>query len=112
MNKTKESSYAPVDIKESFATILARMKAAKAAVVQSQMNLLNERYDLSKRVTTDVKMSRGKPLPVGPTAKLASGLTWVRLGAMSPEEIRDKGLFPKGYLQKLSAIKEWQKICQ
>ncbi len=94
----KESSYAPVDIKESFATILARMKAAKTAVVQRQVNLLNERYDLSERVTTEVKMSRGKPLPIGPTAKLASGLTWERLGGMSPEEIREKGLFPKGYL--------------
>lgn len=94
----RESSYAPVDIKESFDTIMARMKAAKAAVMKRQMDLLNERYDLSKRVTSEVTMSRGKPLPVGPTARLAAGLTWEQLAAMSPEEIREKGLFPKGYL--------------
>ncbi len=94
----KESSFAPVDIKESFATILARMKAAKAEVMQRQMSLLNERYDLSKRVSDEVKMARGKPIPVGPTAKLASGLTWEKLGAISPDEIREKGLFPKGFL--------------
>jgi cytochrome c peroxidase len=94
----KESSYAPVDIKESFAAILARMKAAKSGVMQRQMALLNERYDLSRRVSDEVKMTRGKPIPVGPTAKLTGGLTWERLGATSPDEIREKGLFPKGYL--------------
>lgn len=94
----KESSYMPVDIKESFATIMARMKAAKGEVMQRQMALLNERYNLSRRVATDVTMSRGKPLPVGPAAKLASGLTWEKLAGMSPEEIRAQGLFPKGFL--------------
>jgi cytochrome c peroxidase len=94
----RETSYAPVVIKEPFATIMARMKAAKAGVMQRQMALLNERYDLSKRVTDEVKMSRGKPLPVGPVAKLSGSVTWDTLGAMSPDEIREKGLFPKGYL--------------
>jgi cytochrome c peroxidase len=97
-SQKKDSSFAPVDIKESFATILSRMKAAKGGVMQRQMALLNERYDLSKRVTDEAKMSRGKAIPVGPAAKLASGLTWDSLGAMSPAEIRDKGLFPKGFM--------------
>jgi len=94
----RDSSYAPVVIKEPFATIMARMKAAKAGIMSRQMALLNERYDLSKRVANEVKMSRGKPIPVGPTARLAGGLTWESLAAMSPEEIREKGFFPKGYL--------------
>jgi cytochrome c peroxidase len=94
----RESSYLPVDIKEPFATIMSRMKAAKAGVMSRQMALLNERYDLSKRVASDVKMSRGQPIPVGPTARLAGGLTWETLAAIAPEEIREKGLFPKGYL--------------
>jgi cytochrome c peroxidase len=94
----RDSSFLPVDIKEPFAAVMSRMKAAKAGIMSRQMALLNERYDLSKRVSNDVKMSRGKPIPVGPTAKLAGGLTWETLGAMSPEEIREKGLFPKGYL--------------
>jgi cytochrome c peroxidase len=94
----KDSSFAPVDIKEPFSAILARMKAAKAGVMQRQMALLNERYDLTRRVTDEVKMSRGKSIPVGPAAKLSGGLTWESLGAMSPNEIREKGLFPKGFL--------------
>ena len=94
----KQSSYAPVVIKESFASILARMKAGKVEVMRRQMALLNDRYDLSMRVTTEVTMSRGKPLPVGPTARLASGLTWDQLAQISSAEIREKGLFPKGFL--------------
>ncbi len=94
----RESSYAPVDIKESFASIMARMKAAKAEVMRRQMALLNERYDLSPRPSSEVKMSRGKPIQVGPTAKLASGLTWEQLAQMPSSEIQQKGQFPKGFL--------------
>src|SRR5262245_50342747 len=94
----KDSSYLPVDVKEPFATMMARMKAAKAAVMQRQMALLNERYDLSRRVSDEVKMTRGKPIPVGPAARLTGGLTWETLGAMAPDEIREKGLFPRGFL--------------
>ena len=43
----KPSSYAPVDIKEDFASTMARMKAEKAGIMNRQMDLLNERYDLA-----------------------------------------------------------------
>ncbi|MHB8483514.1 MAG: hypothetical protein ACYDBV_12405 [Nitrospiria bacterium] len=62
--------------------------------MKRQMDLLNERHDLSRKVATEVTMSRGKPLPVGPTAKLKSGLTWQKLAGMSAEEIRENGSFP------------------
>ena len=45
----KKTSYAPVDIKETFASIMARMSAAKDAVMRRQMDLLAQRYDLSNR---------------------------------------------------------------
>ena len=45
----KKSSYAPVDIKESFATVMDQMKAAKPKVMKKHSDLLNERYDLSNR---------------------------------------------------------------
>ena len=94
----KDTSFSPVDIKEPFSAILARMKAAKAAIMQRQMALLAERYDLTRRVADDVKMTRGKPIPVGPVARLSSGVTWESLGGMSPNDIRERGAFPKGYL--------------
>jgi len=93
------SSYAPVDLKEDFATIMARMKAAKAEVMQRQLNLLNERYDLSNRPATDgTTMSRGKSVQEGGRVKLPAGVTWAQLATMTPADIRDKGLFPKGFM--------------
>jgi len=92
-----ESSYSPVVIKESFEAIMARMKAAKPAVMKRQMDLLNERYDLSNRPAAGVTMSRGKPVQEGVRIKLPVGMTWERLAGMSPEEIREKNLFPAGF---------------
>ncbi|MGZ3536188.1 MAG: cytochrome B6, partial [Thermodesulfobacteriota bacterium] len=92
-----ESSYSPVVIKESFEAIMARMKAAKPGVMKRQMDLLNERYDLSNRPATGVTMSRGKPVQEGVRAKLPAGMTWENLAGMQPEEIREKDVFPAGF---------------
>ena len=92
-----ESSYSPVVIKESFEAIMGRMKAAKPEVMKRQMDLLNERYDLSNRPAAGVTMSRGKPVQEGIRIKLPAGMTWERLAGMSPEEIREKNLFPAGF---------------
>ena len=94
----KPSSYMPVDIKESFATIMARMTAAKPEVMKRQMDLLNVRYDLANHPAKDVTMSRGKPVQEGVRAKLPQGMTWEKLQAMSPEEVRGKDVFPAGFL--------------
>jgi hypothetical protein len=39
----RPSSYAPVDIHETFATIMNRMSAAKADIMKRQLALLEER---------------------------------------------------------------------
>ena len=73
------------------------MKAAiteKPGVTAGQRRLLESRYNLTPRLDPSVKMSRGKPLAVGPTAKLASGTTWESLANLSPDEIRSRGIFP------------------
>ncbi|MGA2518339.1 MAG: cytochrome B6 [Thermodesulfobacteriota bacterium] len=93
-----ESSYSPVVIKESFESIMARMKAAKPEVMKRQMDLLAERYDLSNRPAVGVTMSRGKPVQEGVRIKLPVGMTRETLAGMSPEEIREKNLFPAGFL--------------
>jgi cytochrome c peroxidase len=89
----KPSSFMPV-IEEPFEAVRARDKAAKARVNAAAQKLLEQRYDLRRRVDETVKMTRGKPIPVGPTAKLKSGVTWEQLGGMSPDEIKQKDLFP------------------
>ena len=89
-----QSSYAPVDIKETFASIMARMTRAKAEIEKRQAGLLSERYDLGNRPAQGVTMSRGKPVQEGIRAKLPAGMTWERLAAMSPDEIPEAD-YPK-----------------
>jgi cytochrome c peroxidase len=83
---------------ETYADVLARDKAAKKEVMARQQALLEECYDLARRVDPKVTMTRGKPIPVGPATKLPPGLTWEKLAALKPDEIREKALFPKGFL--------------
>ena len=89
----RPSSFSPV-IEEPFDVVRDRDKAAKSRVMAEHQRLLEARYDLSRRVDETVKMTRGKPIPVGPTAKLKPGTTWEQLGQMSPAAIRERDLFP------------------
>ncbi|HZS42306.1 MAG TPA: cytochrome B6, partial [Polyangia bacterium] len=68
--------------------------AARRAVSAAQRRLLESRYDLTPRTQAGVVMSRGKPIPIGPTARLRGGKSFDGLAAMSPEAIRQAGLFP------------------
>jgi cytochrome c peroxidase len=96
------SSYdqlAPVLLgQETFQDRVAKDKADKPAVDARQHALLEERYDLTPRPDPQLKMTRGKPIQLGPAAKLAAGATWDSLAATPADEIREKGLFPKGFL--------------
>lgn len=94
----KSSSYSPVVIQEDFATVMSRMIAAKPAIMQRQKALLEERYDLSDRPAAGVTMSRGKAVQEGVRVKLRGGVTWERLAQMRPEEIRDRDVFPLGFM--------------
>ncbi|AAZ96773.1 cytochrome c peroxidase [Thiobacillus denitrificans ATCC 25259] len=87
----------PLNAKAPMQTFQETMKAdidALPKVKATQRALLEERYNLTPRLDPSAKMSRGKPLPVGPTARLARGLSWEKLAEMKPEEIRDQGAFP------------------
>jgi cytochrome c peroxidase len=68
--------------------------AAKDKVKQDQQKLLEARYDLKPRLDPAVTMSRGKPLPVGPTARLKEGVTWDNIGSTPVDQIRKDNLFP------------------
>ena len=78
----------------TFEEIYKEDVAAKAKVMETQQQLLERRYDLKPKLSSQVKMSRGKPLAVGPTARLGRGLTWEGLGSMKSEDIRSGNLFP------------------
>lgn len=94
---TKPSSYLPVVITEPFDTIMNRMKAAKPEIMKRQLDLLNSRYDLKDNPAKSISMSRGKPIQEGVRVKLPQGVTWEKLANMTPEEIREKDIFPAGF---------------
>src|ERR1700722_7466766 len=68
--------------------------ANKPQVMATQRRLLESRYNLEPRLDPVVTMSRGKPLAVGPTAKLPAGITWEALAALSPAGFRGRDIFP------------------
>jgi cytochrome c peroxidase len=79
---------------QTFEEGYAKAVAEKPRVTARQRALLDARYNLVPKTDPEATMSRGKPLAVGPTARLAQGMNWETLGAMSPEEIRTKNAFP------------------
>jgi cytochrome c peroxidase len=91
------SSYMPVDLHETFSAIFSRMTAAKPEVIRRHSELLEQRYDLSDRPAKGITMSRNKPLQQGVRVKLPTGVTWDQLATMSPQQIKDRGLFPGGF---------------
>ena len=92
------TSYQPIAIDQPFAARMAQDVADKPGVEREHQALLDERYDLSDRVAQGVTMEHGKPLQEGVRVKLPSGVTWDQLAAMTPDAIREQGLFPKGFL--------------
>jgi len=68
--------------------------AGKPKVRATQQKLLESRYYLEPKLDPDAKMGRGKPLAVGPTARLPEGMDWATLAALSPEALRQKDIFP------------------
>ena len=59
---------------------------------ERRVPLLAARYELADRPAAGLKMSRGKRVQEGVRAKLPVGVTWDKLAAMSPEDIRDRDL--------------------
>src|SRR5882724_3445420 len=91
------SSYISVN-EEDFRTVFARMSGAKAAVMKRQLDLLDARYDLGDRPAAGATMSRGKPIQEGVRVRLPAGVSWEALAKMNPDEVRDRGLYPAGFM--------------
>ena len=93
-----ETSYMPVALDHDFAAIYKKGTAAKPQMMRRQTALLEERYDLKDRPAKDVTMTRGKPVQAGVRVKLPRGTAWGQLAKATPDEIRRRGLWPKGFL--------------
>lgn len=94
----KPTSYLPVAITEDFHSVMQRLAGEKDKVMQTQKALLEQRYDLADRPVEGVTMSRGKPVQGGVRVKLPMGSSWHELASLSPDQIRQRKLFPAGFL--------------
>ncbi len=94
-----DTSYSPVAITEEFETIRQQYVDLKPEVEQRQRELLEARYDLADQPHDEVTMSGGKHVQIGVRARLPDGIgSWEELAALSPREIRERDLFPIGFL--------------
>lgn len=82
---------------ESFTDLVKRLQAEKPTYAKRQNDLLATRYDMSNRAAAGVTMSKGKPVQAGVRVRLPSGVTWEQLAELSPDEIRERNLWPAGF---------------
>lgn len=91
-------SYFPVTYFD-FQKILKEDRAQLDQVMQEQKQLLERRYDLSDRPSETMMSAGRKPVQEGVRVKLPDGVdSWDALNDMSPQEIREKDLFPRGFM--------------
>ena len=82
---------------EDFSALVKRLQQEKPEFAKRHQALLAERYDVADRPAAGVTMSRGKPVQEGVRVKLPKDLTWEKLAAMSPEDIKAKNFWPAGF---------------
>jgi cytochrome c peroxidase len=82
---------------EDFNALVKRLQQEKPEFAKRHQMLLAERYELADRPAAGVTMSRGKPVQEGVRVKLPKDMTWERLAAMSPADIKAKDLWPAGF---------------
>jgi len=93
-----KSSYASIDDVPNFNEFYTRLSEQKPAVMARWRAYLDTRYTFSGKIDPTVRMTRGKPLPVGPVVKLPEKISsWEELAKLTPEEIYKRDLFPEGF---------------
>lgn len=83
---------------ETFPALVERLEKDKPKFAKRQQSLLAARYDLANRPVKGTTMSGGKAVQQGVRVKLPEGMTWEKLAALSPEEVKKQGLWPAGFL--------------
>ena len=92
------TSFMPVVPSEDFKTTMERMKSEKAGIEKKHSDLLAARYDLRDDPAPDVTMARKKPVQQGVRVRLPKGVSWTELAELSSEQIREKDIWPAGFL--------------
>jgi hypothetical protein len=89
------SSFSGPDLGMPFAEWRAKMEKQRPAVDRAAHNVLESRFRFDCVIDKQATMSRGKPLPIGPTGRLPKGVdSWEQYAALAPEAIRKGDAFP------------------
>ena len=92
-----DTTYRPLPT-QPLSVVRAMDEAQKPAVMARQRAMLEARYDLADRPMSGAMMSGGrKAVQDGVRVRLPEGQTWDGLAALTPAEIREKGLLPDGF---------------
>ena len=82
---------------EDFPSLVKRLQGEKPAFAKRQKELLEQRYDLADRPAEGATMAKGKPVQDGVRVKLPAGTTWDQLAKLTPEQVKERGLWPAGF---------------
>jgi cytochrome c peroxidase len=94
-----KTSLSSVEDVAEFEEFCAMCTKNKAQVMAERRRYMERRYDFTGAVTTEVTMTRRKPIPVGPVVRLPHGInSWEELAALSPAEIKERKVFPPGFM--------------
>jgi len=97
VTKPEAKTYMEVVKDKSFQEVYESDAANRDKINQRQADLLKDRYDLTDN-PSDVWMSgKRKKVQQGIRVQLPDGMTWERLGAMTPQQMHDQKVFPEGF---------------
>ncbi|PYV40808.1 MAG: cytochrome C [Acidobacteria bacterium] len=92
------TSFSSVDDVGDFKEFYNRLSQQKPKVMERWKDYMELRYDFTRKGDPEVTMSRSKPVPVGPVTRLPNAIkSWEHLADLSPQEIRERDLFPEGF---------------
>jgi cytochrome c peroxidase len=92
-----DQTYMPVVPTKSFEDVFKQDTADKAKTMADQKALLERRYDLSNKPSNVQMSGKRKAVQQGVRVKLSNGMTWDKLGGMTPDAIRQQDAFPMGF---------------
>jgi cytochrome c peroxidase len=89
------SSWSPPTLDVSWDEWVNHCRTLKPKVMADCRAYMKKRYDFNGKTIASVKMSGGKPIMMGPVARLPEGThSYEELADLSPEEIKKRDIFP------------------
>jgi len=90
-----EPSFGSPELPMTWDEWLAFHEKQKPELMRDVRAYMDSRFDFNRKPMPGVTMASGKPIMMGPVARLPKGVSsYEELSAMTPDEIRDRDLFP------------------